>query len=81
MRMLIRCAVKCNLTELTTKRVCIPLRVCGIVLCTNAFAYVSIPWCPVVFFEALVLVHPAGVCAPLHFVVFVRASAPVHALS
>ena len=29
------------------------------------------------------LVHPAGVCAPLHFVVFVRASAPecMHSVS
>ena len=52
-------------------------------LCTraSAFTYVNIPSFPAVFCEALVPVHAAGVCAPLHFAVFVHAPAPVHALS
>ena len=37
---------------------------------------------PAVFFlEALVPVHPSGVCVPLHFAVFVLAHAPEHAFS
>ena len=34
-----------------------------------------------VFLEALVPVHPSGVCVPLHFAVFVLAHAPEHAFS
>ena len=59
---------------------------CGsaeLLLCTraSAFAYVNVPSCPVVFFEAFVQVHLSGVCLPLHFAVFVRAPVLVNALS
>lgn len=39
--------------------------------CTGAFANVNVPSYPVVFCEALALVHPVGVWAPLYFAVFV----------
>ena len=52
-------------------------------LCTGsrAFASFNIPSCQAVFCEALVPVHLAVVCVPLHFAVFVHAPVPVHALS
>ena len=49
--------------------------------CTSAFTYVNFPSSTVVFFEALVPVHAAGVCAPFHFPVFGGAPGPVHAQS
>ena len=48
---------------------------------TSAFAYVNISSCQAGFCEALVPAHPAGVCGPLYFAVFVHALVPVHALS
>ena len=52
-------------------------------LCTLASAYanVNIPSCQRFVLEALVPVHPSGVCVPLHFAVFVLAHAPEHAFS
>lgn len=50
-------------------------------ICASAFAFVNVPLCPAVFSEALEPVHPSGICASLHFAVFVCSPAPVHALS
>ena len=52
-------------------------------LCTLASAYanVNIPSCQRYFLEALVPVHPSGVCVPLHFAVFVLANTPEHTFS
>ena len=41
----------------------------------------NVPPRPGVFCEAPALVHPSGGLRSLHFVVFVRAPAPVNALS
>ena len=49
--------------------------------CASAFAYVNVSSCPAVFCEALVPVHPSGVCLPLDFAVFVHAPVPVHVSS
>ena len=60
--------VKCNLMEWTTERVCVPLRVCGIVM--HVHQYIRLCQCSSclpVFCLAVVPVHPAGVCNPLHF--------------
>ena len=48
-------------------------------LCTLAIAYahVNIPSCQRCSLEALVPVHPSGVCVPLHFAVFLRVAAPM----
>ena len=43
--------------------------------CASALAYVSVPSCPTVFCEAHAPVLVAGVCAPLHLVLFVHAHA------
>ena len=69
-------AVNFNLMDLTTKRVCVLLMVDRIVmdtcqcihLCQHSF--ISSGVC-----EALMPVHPSGVCVPLHFAVFVHAPA------
>ena len=45
----------------------------------SAFTYVNVPSSPTVFCAVLVPVHAAGVCAPLHFPLFVHAHVPVHA--
>ena len=61
-------AVKFNLTELTTESVCVPLRVCGIVMHTHQYIRLcQCSSCLPVFCVALAPVHPAGVCIPLHF--------------
>ena len=49
--------------------------------CTSAFAYVSIPSCPVVFCEALVSEYLSLVCISLRFAVSFHGPVPVHALS
>ena len=48
---------------------------------TSAYDHVNIPSCQRCFLEALVPMHPSGVCVPLHFAVFVLAHAPEHAFS
>ena len=56
--------LKCNLMELTTKRFCVPLMVCGIVMHNYLQVhdtYVNVPSCPVVFWEALAPGHPLAV--------------------
>ena len=63
-------AVKCNLTELTTKSVCVPLRVCRIVRHIHRciHLWLSIHSCPALFCEIYLhqLVHLSGVSIPLH---------------
>ena len=48
---------------------------------TSAYAHVKIPSCKRCFLEALVLMHPSGVCVPLHFAVFVLARTPEYDFS
>ena len=76
-------AVKCNLTELTTKSGCVPLKGLVDLLSTraSAFTYVNVPSCPMVFHGAHAPVLAAGVYAPLHLALFVHAHTPVHAWS
>ena len=47
----------------------------------SAFTYVNVPSCPTVFCEAPAPVLAAGVCAPLHLVLFVHAHTQVHVWS
>ena len=52
-------------------------------LCTlaSANAHVNIPSCQWCSLEAVVPVHPSGVCVLLHFAVFLRVAAPMRAWS
>ena len=75
-------AVKCNLMEITTNKVCV-LWGAAELLCTHAsaFTYFSVPSCQALFCETLAPVHLSGVCVPFCFTVFIHAPVPVHALS